>query len=33
LLLERLLSPDDYEFVVAMVKRRLRPGREPAPAP
>jgi O-antigen/teichoic acid export membrane protein len=32
-LLERLLSPDDYEFVVAMVKRRLRPGREPAPAP
>ncbi|MEA2405688.1 MAG: Lipid flippase MurJ, partial [Thermoleophilaceae bacterium] len=31
--LERLISPDDYDFVVAMVKRRLRPGREPAHAP
>ena len=30
---ERLLSPDDYDFVVTMIKRRLRPGREPAPAP
>jgi O-antigen/teichoic acid export membrane protein len=32
-LLERLLSPDDYEFIITFVKQRLRSGREPAPAP
>ncbi len=33
IVLERVISPDDYDFVVGMIRRRLHPGREPAPAP